>query len=100
MTVKEIYRIALIDLELSEKQFFSLTPAQTVLIQMRIREKNEVLWTHTRRIVCEVHNSSMGRKRALKPEQVIQLRTDNIKEYIWNQEDADKALKAWKIKLN
>lgn len=67
---------------------------------MRLREKNEVLWTHTRRIVCQVHNSSMGRKVALKPQQVIELRIDDIKEFDWTQEEADKTLKAWKIKLN
>ena len=67
---------------------------------MRIREKNEVLWTHTRRIVCQIHNSSMGRKRALKPQQVAELRIDDIKEFDWTQEEADKTLKAWNIKLN
>ena len=69
-------------------------------MQMRLKEKNEVLWTHTRRIVCQVHNSSMGAKRSLKPKQVIELRIDDPEEYSWNQEDADKTLKAWKIKLN
>ena len=77
-----------------------MTPAQTVLMQMRIKEKDEVLWMHTRRIVCAVHNSSMGTKKTLKLQDVIKLRTDKVNEYSWNQEDADKALKAWKIKLN
>ena len=85
---------------MTEDQFFSMTPAQTVLMQMRIKEKDEVLWMHTRRIVCEVHNASMGTKKTLKLQDVIKLRTDKVTEYSWNQEDADKALKAWKIKLN
>jgi len=42
----------------------------------------------------------MGTKRSLKPKQVIELRIDDPTEYSWNQEDADKTLKAWKIKLN
>ena len=67
---------------------------------MRIREKNEVLWTHTRRIVCQIHNSSMGTKRTLKPQRVIELRIDDIKEFEWTKEDALKTLKAWNIKLN
>ena len=67
---------------------------------MRLREKNEVLWTHTRRLVCEVHNSSMGTKTALKPKQVIKLRIDDPTEHNWTQEDAEKLLKAWGIKIN
>ena len=42
----------------------------------------------------------MGTKKTLKLQDVIKLRTDKATEYSWNQEDADKALKAWKIKLN
>lgn len=67
---------------------------------MRLREKNEVLWTHTRRLICTVHNSSMGTKTTLKPKQVIELRIDDPIEYDWTQEEADKMLKAWKVKLN
>jgi len=67
---------------------------------MRLREKNEVLWTHTRTIVCKIHNSSMGTKRALQPYQVKKLRIDKADQYDWTQEEADKTLKAWKIKLN
>lgn len=39
-------------------------------------------------------------KRGLRPNEVIQLRVDKKDEYDWTQEDADKVLKAWKIKLN
>jgi hypothetical protein len=89
--------MAFAELELNEKEFFSMPPFRTYLMQMRYNDEIERRWEQTRMIVSMVHNTAQGKKRNITPQQIIKLSFDQKSEYPeWKREDALELIDKWK----
>jgi len=88
-----------IELGLTEKEFFCLTPAQTFIIELQNKRKNEHIWVHTRQILAMIHNRTMGVKKYLRPEQIIKLSIDKpVKYEEWTRDEALDLINKWSNK--
>jgi hypothetical protein len=89
--------MAFAELGLNEKEFFSMPPFRTYLMQMRYNDEIERRWEQTRMIVSMVHNTAQGKKRNITPQQIIKLSFDQKSEYPeWKREDALELIDKWK----
>ena len=88
----------LVELGLTEDQFFRLTPAQTFLRQLQNTRKAERIWIHTRELWAAIYNATR-RKQKVKPQNLIKLSFDKpVKYEKWTREDATELINAWSSK--
>jgi len=88
--------MAFAELGLTEKEFFSLPPFRTTLMQMRYNREIERRWEQTRMLAAQIHNSAQGKKRLVTPKQIIHLPFDDNTEYPqWTQEEAEELIRKW-----
>ena len=88
--------IALVDLELTESEFFSMPPYKMYLLQLQNQRRIERRWEQTRSIMAMQHNTAMGKKRNIRVNQIVSLSFDEIIEYDeWTQEDAEQLIEKW-----
>ncbi|TSA54103.1 MAG: hypothetical protein D4R45_04525 [Planctomycetaceae bacterium] len=93
--------MAFAELGLTEKEFFSLPPFRTYLMQMQYNREIERKWEQTRMLASMIHNSAQGKKRMLTPRQIIHLSFDDNTEYSqWTQEEAEELIRKWGGKPN
>lgn len=95
-TLKDLYDQAIIEMGLSKEEFWGLPPYQFYLIQLRHMRKIERRWEQTRAIVAMQHNTAMGKKRNLRPTDIVRLSFDRKVEYEeWTQDDALDLINKW-----
>ena len=94
--------MALVELGLTEDQFYCMPPRQTFIMQLHNRRKIERQWEQTRYISAMVHNMAMGQKRKMEPKRLVPLSLDRkVKDYPEiTREEAEEWMKKWKIKNN
>jgi hypothetical protein len=88
--------MAFAELGLTEKEFFSMPPFRTYLMQMSYNREIDRRWEQTRFLAVMQHNTAQGRKRNISPQQIIKLPFDKksgIPE--WTQEEAEDLIKKW-----
>jgi len=88
--------MAFAELGLTEKEFFSMPPFRTYLLQMKYNREIDRRWEQTRFIAMMVHNTAQGKKMNLTPKQIVGLpfdkRTDNPE---WTPEEAEDLINKW-----
>lgn len=88
--------MAFAELGLTEKEFFSLPPFRTYLMQLRYNREIERRWEQTRAIMTMTHNVTPGIKSTLRARQIVELSFDRKVVYPeWSQEDAIDLIKKW-----
>jgi len=93
--------MALVELGLTEDQFYCLCPRHTFLMQLHNQRKIERQWEQTRYISAMVHNTSMGKKRDIQPKRLVPLSLDKKQDYPEiTKEEAQEYMEKWKIKKN
>jgi len=88
--------MAFAELGLTEKEFFSLPPFRTYLMQMRYNNEIERRWEQTRMIAAMQHNTCQGKRRNITPQQIIKLSFDKKSEYPeWTKDSAEELINKW-----
>ena len=88
--------MAFAELGLTEKEFFSLPPFRTYLMQMRYNNEIERRWEQTRMIAAMQHNTAQGKKRNITPREIIKLSFDQKSEYPeWTKDSAEELINKW-----
>ena len=88
--------MAFAELGLTEKEFFSLPPFRTYLMQMRYNNEIERRWEQTRMIAAMQHNTAQGKRRNITPQQIIKLSFDQKSEYPeWTKDSAEELINKW-----
>ena len=88
--------MAFAELGLNEKEFFSLPPFRTYLMQMRYNNEIERRWEQTRMIAAMQHNTCQGKRRNITPQQIIKLSFDKKSEYPeWTKDSAEELINKW-----
>lgn len=64
------------ELGLTEKEFFSLPPFRTYLMQMAKNRERERQWEQTRFLAAKIQNFSMRSKSTVHPKQLVPLSFD------------------------
>ena len=97
LTLADIYDMAFAELGLNEKEFWSLPPFKTYLMQMHYNRRVDRAWEQTRFLAMMINNTQPSRKRDLSPQQIVRLPFDEKKkEYPqWTQETAEDLIKKW-----
>lgn len=87
--------MAFAELGLTEKEFWSLPPFRTYLMQMRYNREIERRWEQTRQISTMIHNSAQGRRRNISPREFIKLSFDDkTRDYPeWDIEEAKELIR-------
>jgi len=73
---EDIYDMALVELGLTEDQFYRMPPRHTFLMQLQNRRKIERQWERTRYVAAMIHNMAIGQKRRLTPKRLVPLSVD------------------------
>ena len=91
--------MALIELGLTEDEFYCTPPRHTFLMQLHNRRNLDRQWEQTRFVAAMVHNTSMGKKRNIMPKRLVPLSIDEKgKDYPdWTKEEADELIQKWGI---
>ena len=93
--------MALIELGLTEDQFYCTPPRYTFLMQLQNKRKLERQWEQTRYVAAMVHNMAFGQKRQIPPKRLVPLSLDKrITHPEITKEEAEYWMKKWKIKQN
>ena len=88
--------MAFAELGLNEKEFFSLPPFRTYLMQMRYNREIERRWEQTRVLASMQHNTAQGRKSNITPQQIIKLSFDSKSDYPpWTRDEALDLINKW-----
>lgn len=93
--------MALIELGLTEDQFYCTPPRHTFLMQLQNKRRNERQWEQTRYVAAMVHNMAFGQKRKMAPRRLVPLSLDKRITYPEiTQEEAEYWMIKWKIREN
>ena len=88
--------MAFAELGLTEKEFFSLPPFRTYLMQMRYNNEIERRWEQTRMTAAMQYNTAQGKKRNITPREIIKLSFDQKSEYPeWTKDSAEELINKW-----
>jgi hypothetical protein len=88
--------MAFAELGLTEKEFFSLPPFRTYMMQMQYNREIERRWEQTRFLASMQHNTAQGKKRNITPQQIIELSFDRKSEYPeWTKDSANELIRKW-----
>jgi len=89
--------MAFVELGMSEKEFYATPPRHTFMKQMHGRRKIERMWEQTRFLGAMQHNTAMGKKRNIRPQQLIKLSFDQRGQIEWTKEEAEDLIKKWGV---
>jgi len=94
--------MALVELGLTEDQFYRLPPRHTFIMQLHNRRKIERQWEQTRFVATEIRNNAFGQKRKITPKRLLPLSIDKkTKDFPEiTKEEAQEWMEKWKIKKN
>jgi len=88
--------MALVELGLTEDQFFSMPPFRTYIMQLSNQRRSERLWEKVRFLGATQYNTAFGAKRTIRPQQLIKLSLDKAIEYPeWTKAEADDLINKW-----
>lgn len=88
--------MAFVELGLTEKEFYSLPPFRTTLMQAAYYREIERRWEQTRAIMMMVHNTSANVRGSIKARQIVDLSFDHkVETPQWTQEDALDLIRKW-----
>jgi hypothetical protein len=76
VTREDLLEMAVIDLGLSEEEFFDMTPKEFFIEQWRHIKKDENQWEKVREIIAMIHNASPNAKRKVKGKDIVELSKD------------------------
>ena len=68
--------MALVELGLTEWEFYCTPPRHTFIMQLQNRRKTERQWEQTRYISAMIHNMAFGQKRRTTPKRLVPLSLD------------------------
>jgi hypothetical protein len=84
------------ELGLTEKEFFSLPPFRTTIMQLHYFREIERRWEQTRAIMMMVHNVSGNVRSQIRAKQIIDLSFDHKINYVeWTREEAIELIHKW-----
>jgi|GEM_PF-7057752 len=91
--------MALVELGLTEDQFYCLCPRHTFLMQLYNRRKLERQWEQTRFVAAMIHNMAFGQKRSKTPKRLVPLSLDKKNKGFpeMTVERANELIKKWGI---
>ena len=88
--------MAFAELGLTEKEFFSMPPFRTYLLQMQYNREIDRRWEQTRFIAMMIHNNAQGKKMNLTPKQIVGLPFDKRTDYPeWTPDEAEDLINKW-----
>lgn len=76
MTKEDLLETAVIELGLSEEEFFDMTPNEFYIEQWRHIRKEEGQWEKVREVLAMIHNASPNAKRKVKSRDIVELSKD------------------------
>lgn len=89
--------MAFAELGLTEKEFFSMPPFRTYLLQMQYQREIDRRWEQTRFTAMFINNTAQGRKRTLRAKDIIPLPFDKKRSQHpeWSREEAEELIDKW-----